>query len=93
MKVIDINQHRLELEEALNIALDTPDYVLELHEINMAIEEGEEWLEYVRQALYPPLRCISGGDNNLSGFRDKQGVEKGLQTTVRIREPPQGREW
>ena len=61
MKVIDINQHRLELEESLNIALNTPDYLLELHDINMALEDGKDWLEIARQVLFPSLRYIRGG--------------------------------
>ena len=61
MKITNINQYRKELEDALNDVLTTPDYVFELHEINMVLEEGEDWLDYGRQVLYPPLRCIRGG--------------------------------
>ncbi len=61
MTVTDINQYRQELEEALDDALNTPDYIFDLHEINLVLEEGKVWMEYARQLLYPPLRCISGG--------------------------------
>lgn len=61
MIVTDINQYRQEREDALNDAFNTPDYVFELHELNMALADEEVWLEYARQALYPPLRCIKGG--------------------------------